>query len=421
MLLQFSVENFLSFRDKVIFDLTPSKDKLHPNNIIAMGNYSALNTISITGANASGKSNLLKAVLVAFNMVRNSNMLQPIDKLPYMPFKLDKFSMSEPTAFEFVFVGDDGNKYIYGFSYLSDRIVDEYLYVYSSRRPTMVFDRTNTTEYDFTATQKKTLNPLISITSDNKLFLCTSSTWNNPISGEVTKWILEKINVVSDMNSLNNLALDIYKNDSDNNSKDNLEFASSLLQSADINISDIEIDFKETPSEMMTRIMFNDMSLSSSNSFQFKATTTHTIINSDNSEEHYQMNLNEESSGTQQLFYLAPLIKKILDNGEVLFVDEIEKELHPFIVDALIEVFKDDVLNSKKAQLVFTTHSTSLLNLDVFRRDQIYFAEKDSDTAVSTIFSLSEFSVRNTEDIQKGYLLGRYGAIPNIKGDLFNV
>ena len=87
MLLQFSVENFLSFRDKVVFDLTPSKDKLHPNNVIQFGNFSALNTISITGANASGKSNLLKAVLVAFNMVRNSNMLQPIDRLPYMPLQ----------------------------------------------------------------------------------------------------------------------------------------------------------------------------------------------------------------------------------------------------------------------------------------------------------------------------------------------
>lgn len=420
MLLQFSVENFLSFRDKVVFDLTPSKDKLHPNNILQFGNFSALNTISITGANASGKSNLLKAVLVAFNMIRNSNMLQPIDKLPYMPFKFDKESDKMPTSFEFVFVGEDSNKYIYGFSYLSDRIVDEYLYVYSSRRPTMIFDRTNTTEYEFTTTQKKALNSLTAITSDNKLFLCTSSAWNNPVSGEVTKWFLEKINIISDLNALNNIALEIYKIDSENNSKENLNFASKLLQSADINISRIDVEFRETPTEMMPKIMFNDVAIQPAKSFQFEAVTTHTVIN-DNSEEQYQMNLGEESSGTQQLFFLAPLIKKILDRGEVLFVDEIEKGLHPFIVNALIDVFRDESLNPKRAQLIFTTHNTSLLDLDIFRRDQVYFAEKDSDTAVSTLYSLSEFSVRNTEDIQKGYLLGRYGAIPNIKGDLFNV
>lgn len=420
MLLQFSVENFLSFRDKVVFDLTPSKDKLHPNNVIQFGNFSASNTISITGANASGKSNLLKAVLVAFNMVRNSNMLQPIDKLPYMPFKFDKESGNMPTSFEFVFVGEDSNKYIYGFSYLSDKIVDEYLYVYSSRRPTMIFDRTNTTEYEFTTTQKKVLNPLTAITSDNKLFLCTSSAWNNPVSGEVIKWILEKINIISDLNALNNVALEIYKIDSENNSNENLNFASKLLQSADINISHIDVEFRETPTEMMPKIMFNDVAIQPAKSFQFEAVTTHTVIN-ENAEEQYQMNLGEESSGTQQLFFLAPLIKKILDRGEVLFVDEIEKGLHPFIVNALIDVFRDEGLNPKRAQLIFTTHNTSLLDLDRFRRDQVYFAEKDSDTAVSTLYSLSEFSVRNTEDIQKGYLLGRYGAIPNIKGDLFNV
>lgn len=422
MLLQFSVENFLSFKEKAILSLIPSKDKIHNENIISSDGFSALCSASITGANASGKSSLLKAISTAVHMIRTSNMLQPMDGLPYQPFKFVKDAMSIPTSFEFVFIGEDSKKYIYGFSYLLDRIVDEYLYVYSSRRPTLIFDRKNTNGYDFTSIQKRMLEPITNFTTINKLFLSTASAWNYQIAGNVIKWLLSKINVVANLAQLNNFALDLYRQDYNNKTKNNLEFAAKLLQSADINITNIDLDFKETPAEMIPTIKFNNITLNPASSFQFNAITTHAVQSKDSDqEEKYPLNLIEESAGTQQLFFLAPIIKKILDNGEILVIDEIEKGLHPFIVDELIEVFKNPEFNKKNAQLVYTTHNTQLLDLKTFRRDQIYFTEKNSNTGESILFSLDDFSVRNTEDIQKGYLLGRYGAIPNIKGELFRV
>ena len=116
MLVQFSVENYMSIRDKVFLSMEPSKDSEHPENIVEKGKCSAVNTVAIYGANASGKSSLFKAITVAILMVRNSNNVQVTDKLPVIPFKFDSVSVNKPTSFEFTFVAGDNKKYIYGFS-----------------------------------------------------------------------------------------------------------------------------------------------------------------------------------------------------------------------------------------------------------------------------------------------------------------
>ena len=112
------------------------------------------------------------------------------------------------------------------------------------------------------------------------------------------------------------------------------------------------------------------------------------------------------------MFFLAPLLRQTLEDGKVLVVDEIDRSLHPFIVKFLVNLFRNPMVNKKGSQLIFTTHETTLLSLDTFRRDQIYFTEKDISTGVTDVYSLDEFSVRKTDNIEKGYLLGRYGAIP---------
>jgi len=160
MLLQFSVENYLSFKEQAVLSLVPSSDKEHLNNINDNGTFKGLNTIVIYGANASGKSNLFKAVTIALNMIRNSANTQVDQLLPVVPFKLDDESRSKPSAFEFQFVASDGKKYVYGFSVLPDRIVEEYLYYYNTSRPTKVFDRTEGDVYTFSRSTKKELEPI---------------------------------------------------------------------------------------------------------------------------------------------------------------------------------------------------------------------------------------------------------------------
>ena len=131
----------------------------------------------------------------------------------------------------------------------------------------------------------------------------------------------------------------------------------------------------------------------------------------------YNLALPEESLGTNQLFILGPILKDAFEKGMAVFIDEIDKSLHTFIVKHVINLFRDKEVNKAGAQLIFTTHDTSLLSLSTFRRDQVYFTEKNNKTGASDLYSLDEFSVRKTENIEKGYLLGRYGAIPYIRGE----
>ena len=126
------------------------------------------------------------------------------------------------------------------------------------------------------------------------------------------------------------------------------------------------------------------------------------------------MDINEESDGTQVIFYFSSELRDSLIGGKTIIVDEIDSSLHPLLVEFIVKLFNSKEINKSNAQIMFITHDTNLLNLDTLRRDQIYMVEKDNDTGVSELYSLDEFSVRKKENIQKGYLQGRYGAIPDL-------
>ena len=126
----------------------------------------------------------------------------------------------------------------------------------------------------------------------------------------------------------------------------------------------------------------------------------------------YELNLINESSGTQILFSFAPILKDVFENGKVLVIDEIERSLHPSLVEMIIKFFHNSEINKGNAQLIFNTHDTNLLSLEIFRRDQIWFAEKNPEKGATDLYPLDDFPVRKTENIQKGYLNGRYGAMP---------
>ena len=148
------------------------------------------------------------------------------------------------------------------------------------------------------------------------------------------------------------------------------------------------------------------------NTPMYKVNTKH-IVNGDE----YEFDISEESLGTQVIFSYIPVLKDVLDNGKVLIIDEFDKSLHPFIVKYIVEIFNDLEINKKGAQLIFNTHDTNLLDLELLRRDQIWFTEKNSEDGSTTIYPLDDFSVRKTENVEKGYLLGRYGAIPFLENN----
>ncbi|WP_207649278.1 ATP-binding protein [Butyrivibrio fibrisolvens] len=410
----------MSFKEKAVLALNPSLDTDHPENINEKNGYSATNLIAIYGANASGKTSLFKAMTAAINMVRLSNIMQVNQSIgSVIPFKFDAKTVEEPSEFEFIFVADDDIRYVYGFAADSKRITEEYLYQYKSQRPTIIFERT-AEKYEFKG-QKTILEPLVRFNTPNKLFLATATNWNTESTTVPYKWLSEKMVTFTDTQSLTDLALDLYKSEK---KQDYISFTEGLLQSADINISKISIDVKKTKMQypvgiQAPQVIINGQTLSAiaaQEIEQIEVNTEH-IIGDGDDQTRYILGMGEESLGTNQLFILGPFLKDAFEKGIVVVVDEIDKSLHTFIVKHIINMFRDKEINKKGAQLIFTTHDTSLLSLATFRRDQVYFTEKNNKTGVSDLYSLDELSVRKTDNIEKGYLLGRYGAIPYIRGE----
>ena len=419
MLLQFTVENFLSFKDPAVLSLIPAADKEHLNNITHKDVYKGLNTIAIYGANASGKSNLFKAVTVSLNMIRSSANTQVDQLLPVVPFKLDEESKGKPSSFEFQFVASDQKKYIYGFSAFPDKIVEEYLYCYNTNRPTKVFDRTDISIYTFSRTTKKELEPIVRFTTDNRLFISSATLLNAESTKSAYEWLSQGIDTYMNVKELEGNAFAYYKADHDNNSKANIDFTKELFKAADISISDIEYNyhkFSEFPPDV-PNIMINNEPIISEDTVMHEVKAEHIVTDENGNKRKYNLSLAEESLGTSMLFFYGPFLKETLDKGKVLFIDEIDKSLHPFVVSYLISLFSSS--RNKGAQLIVTTHDTSQLSLERFRRDQIYFTEKNPKNGISDLYSLDDFEkpVRKDENIRKKYLQGRYGAIPYVHAE----
>lgn len=418
MLIQFTVENFLSIREKVYLSLEPSKDSEHPENLITKGEYNAVTSATIYGANASGKTSLFKAITTALIMLRTSNNIQVTDRLPVIPFKFDSESKNKPTSFEFTFIASDDKKYIYGFSATAEKIVEEYLYCYNSAKPTLIFDLKEAEEPKYNRAYKGKLETAYQMNTPNKLFLATATTWNAECTKIPFEWLAESIDTFTEVMDLSGVAVEKYRTDENHQY---IDFTKDLLKQADINISSIEVDAKEIKGgvALPIQIMVQGKMISPNEGkkYEVEITTGHTIVDEDGESKEYSLSLQEESLGTQLLFFYGPLLKDAFEKGKTLILDEIDKSMHPSLVKFIMNLFRDPDINKAGAQLIVTTHETGILTLDMFRRDQIYFTEKDSKTGVTDLYSLDEFSVRKTENIEKGYLMGRYGAIPFLQNE----
>ena len=193
MLVEFSVENFMSIKDKAILSMVAGKDSLLPENKFEINGEELLRSVAIYGANASGKSNLFKALTMAVIMVRISQRRQIGEKiLEVTPFKFDAESVNKPSKFEFIFV-QNKIKYKYGFSANSEAIIEEYLYKYNSSKPTLIFKRENINEYKFIKKDEKILKDIQEKNIDNKLFLSTATSWNYKETEDAYSWFDKKI------------------------------------------------------------------------------------------------------------------------------------------------------------------------------------------------------------------------------------
>lgn len=391
MLLQFSVTNHRSIKEKAVISMKATADKSLKECLISPdGKKELVPVMAIYGANAAGKSNMIQALLLMRDMVCGE-YAKPLKgaELPWEPFTFADDKDERPTDFEIIYYYE-GTKYAYGYSFNRDRIISEYLYHWPNGREALVFSRDND-KYEFRESIQEQLT-LAGRTSENRLYLTSSNEWNCPQTEKAYLWFQRYLRGLIATGVSNNTTLDAIRKGGDNKKRVLEE-----MMFADLGICDVVLSgTKEKPT----------------------IATVHQLEKADGSKKQYSLLLGQESMGTQRFFSRIGSWIESLEAGAVLVVDEIESSMHPLLTRHLIEMFQDQTINDKHAQLIFTTHDTGLLDLKLLRRDQIWFAEKNEKTMETDIYALTEFSPRKEENIARGYLQGRYGAIPFVGGGI---
>lgn len=416
MLLQFNVSNYMSIKDEIVLTAFANAQKDHEENIIVHKKDRVLPVISMYGANAAGKTNIIRALTMAIMLVRNSNNMQVNMPTGIIPFMFDDTKRKDKTKVDFLFV-NNGRKYAYGFLADSQYIYEEYLYEYKSSRPTMIFERYEVNKYDFTSTYKHLAEYQYKNTS-NKLFLCTATAWNCEETKDAFLWFSEKIDTYNQF-SIKNSSHYLDYLDKMKDIPETKDFLLSLLRHAEINIQDYEFESKtidRPPIQLPPGLQIDPSFLGTMK--QYELATVHKIEQIDGTFRSYKLPFERESEGTMLLFAYGPIIMEALEKGRTIIIDELDNSLHTNLARYLVELFNNKQINCNGAQLIFNTHDVGLLSLDLFRRDQIYFVEKDKNIGATDLYSLADFSPRKSENIQKGYLQGRYGAIPFPEGGI---
>ncbi len=419
MLVNFRVENFKSYKDLKEFSMEATKLKnLKESNTFDINNISLLKSAVIYGANASGKSSLLDAIRAMKSILKNSILPKKAKQYNSKAFLFNLETEKKETFFEMEFIIDN-IIYRYGFKIAIDAtIIKEWLYqkkLQPKARESRLFERIE---------QNITFGTLFkegkALTKIDKEFLFLSMVANFDKNGLISKKILDWFNqliIISNSKSDSFLADSFEKLDNKPLKKKIID----LIKGVDIGISDIskkEISFeelkKDNPNiESLPSFIIEDMKKKGLLSVE----TKHIQYTYDNRYNGLKtLDLSSESDGTQKLLALSAPIIEALTDGKILIIDELDSSLHTELVKAIVMLFNSEETNPNNAQLIFTTHDTNLLNQKFFRRDQIWFTEKDI-YGVTDLYSLVEYGKGKTRDdleLAKNYLKGKFGAVPHI-------
>lgn len=431
MLLYFKVRNYKSIRDWAVLDMEAAKLRDQTENLIGFKHDAYLPVAAIYGKNGGGKTNIIRAMWLAVQFICNAQRTQvEHSPVPVRPFALNDYSYQEPTAFEFGYV-QNGIKYVYGFSATRESIVSEYLKAWPNGREKKIFSRTEQ-HFDFPKNSEEKMKHLIGeAVAPNQLFFAIACVMNYKPCIEAMQWFREKIVFSRDYTDLNYNLIE-YRED-----ENMLQAIASAAKAADVGIQDVrfEIDNEKVdidnlegvPAQVQDMVKAlralrealrrngNEAEIEL-NHGKLKTMTFHHGVGTNGESGLYQLMLSDESDGTRRIMSLAPAIERTLSNGGVLVVDELEETMHVMLTEYIIERYQQKCRNLKGAQLIFTTHQTALLDQSLLRRDQVYFIDKNSDDGASKLYSLADFNVRNDMDIQKAYMLGKFGAVPSLEG-----
>lgn len=401
MLLEFSCSNHRSIRDEVLFSLIAGTDKTHNENIEQIAGLRILKAAVIYGANGSGKSNFIDAISFVKNLVIDSVSNKPGDGILQVPHKLEGYEKKSVYKIQFMV---NNVRYAYGFSLINTLVSDEYLFYFPNNRKTKIFERIDN---NFTAGSnfRNKFNTCKDVLKPNRLMLSCAANFSSVDEALYAyNFFKNGLVIYSSVNQDNWMNYSLHQINKNEQTKN---IVLNFLDSLGTGIKDIKVEIKKEEVDISSLPPFL--------SDEFKKYLSERIdkISAKVIYEDFDTNLlTEESTGIKKLFGLLCPFIDILTNGKVLICDELESNLHESLLFGLVKQFIN-THGSNPAQLIFTTHETGLLNFDLFRRDQIWFTEIKSKGRSTDLYSLTEIrNVRKDENFGKGYIAGKYGAIP---------
>lgn len=408
MLLEFRCKNHKSIKDEVLFSLLASKDTFNSEYLYDYKDLKILKSSVVYGANGSGKSNFIDAIYFMKLLVSNSINLQPGMGMPYTPHKLNGIGSESFYSVQFF---KNGVRFVYGFSIEQMLVKEEYLYYFPNGRQAKIFDRTGMT-YEEGSKFKGRFNSCKDVLKPNRLMISCAANFTNITEIEdAFRFFSEDLVIYTNANQENWMQYSLYQFNSNPEIKN---LALSFMRDIGVDIQDIKINIEESafPQSELPEFL-SDEYKNKLRMTPLKKITASVVYPG------FETDLfTEESTGIQKLFaFLCPFLD-IISKGKILICDELETSLHESLLYTLLKTFLS-LEGKEQPQIIFTTHDTSLLSLDLFRRDQIWFTELNSLNRSTELYSLAEIkSVRKDENYGKGYISGRYGAIPMLNENL---
>jgi hypothetical protein len=404
MLIEFTVENYRSFKDKQVLSLLPDEGKheFDENLLQSSSDLKLLSSAVVYGANASGKSNLMRAMQALRSLILSSanNSPEKVFK-EYDSFQFHQDTAESPVVFGINFLLK-GVRYNYQVSVLQNEVISESLHFYPQGREAKLFVRQRQ-KFEFGEYLKGQKAVVSDLTSSNQLFLSKAAINNIQQLVEVFQFFDQDFMAIPflvgsrDSYYTDRIAKELLQTSKNSIFIQNFKH---LLMSFDTGIVDFSIE--------KNKAMVKDQ--------EYDIMVDHKIFNGAGKMVGIKRHpIAEESAGTQKLFVLAGLILRALMNGRIIIIDEFERSLHPFITAFIIQMFHDRKINTQHAQLIIATHDTNLLSNSELRRDQIWIVEKDQQGA-SSLFSLADITgIRPQTPFEKWYLSGRFGGVPGIE------
>lgn len=438
MLIRFITSNFLSFNEEVEFNMLAGAYRTHKHHVYKTNKLKILKGSVIYGANGAGKSNLVKAINFLQELVEFGELDKSVNT---KKFKLSNKNQEQPAEFEIEF-SYKRKIYAYGISINRNIVEKEWLYLTGiDKEDKIIFERKKgkkgnqiiTLNKKYLKTQKdRLLKELMEerLLKNNELFLGKSDSLKITDFNNVREWITQNLTLIYPNSKFASLTPIFALSESF------AKFTNDLLKTFDTGLQEIDIenidfdiffgkddeDFKNELIEEIDDSTFSILRHEGETLMAVNENDKYIVkriigIHYDSNNKKIKFELSEESDGTNRLLDFIPAFSNILVSDRTYIIDEIDQSLHPTLLNTLVKKIMDE--KNTKGQLIFTTHESSLLDMNIFRQDEIWFAEKNK-SGSTQLYSLSDFKPRYDLDIRKGYLKGRFGAIPFI-ADLKNL